>query len=67
MTKPNPSAPTKGPAAGPELPHDRDEKAGSTDGVPSPLVQQGARDLKRGLQDTTRGTESDQAYRKLKK
>ena len=62
-----PSAPTRGPAAGPQLPHDRDEKAGSTDGVPSKRVQQGARDLKRGLQDTSGSTESDAAYRKLKK
>ena len=67
MNKTTPSAPSKSPAAGPELPHDRDEKAGSTDGIPSERVRQGARDLKRGLQDTSRSTESDAAYRKLKK
>ena len=67
MNKRNPSAPAKGPVAGPELPHDRDEKSGSTGGVPSPRVEQGARDLKRGLQDTSRAPEADQAYRKLKK
>ena len=67
MNETTPSAPSKGPAAGPQLPHDRDEKTGATDGVPSERVQQGARDLKRGLQDTSRSTESDAAYRKLKK
>ena len=65
--KPDSVPPSKGPAAGPQLPHERDEKTGMTDGVPSKLVQQGARDLKRGLQDTSRSTESDAAYRKLKK
>lgn len=62
-----PVRPCKGPAAGPQLPHERDEKTGMTDGVPSKLVQQGARDLKRGLQDTSRAIESDAAYRRLKK
>lgn len=51
----------------PPLPHDRDEKAGATGGVPSPTVQQGARDVARGLSDTTRAPEADAAYRKLKK
>ena len=49
------------------MPNDRDEKVGMTSGVPSPTVQQGARDLKRGLQDTSRATEADDVYRKLKK
>ncbi len=38
-----------------------------TGGVPSEVVQQGARDLKRGLEDTSRAPEADQAYKKLKK
>lgn len=67
MAKALPSAPPKSPTVQPQLPHDRDEKAGSTDGVPSERVRQGARDLKRGLQDTSRSTESDAAYRKLKR
>ena len=67
MAKEVPSAPSRSPTAQPQLPHDRDEKAGSTDGVPSERIRQGARDLKRGLQDTSRSTESDAAYRKLKK
>ncbi len=65
--KPVPIPPVNGPAAGPQLPHERDEKTGMTDHVPSEVVRQGARDLKRGLQDTSRSTESDAAYRKLKK
>jgi hypothetical protein len=40
---------------------------GMTGGVQSPVVQQGARDLKRGLQDTSRAPEAEAAYRKLKK
>lgn len=67
MDKTTANSPSKSPAAGPQLPHDRDEKAGSTDGVPSKRVQQAARDLKRGLQDTSGSTETDAAYRKLKK
>ena len=53
-------------SSNPSLPHDRDEKVGTTGGVPSERVQQGARDLKRGLRDTTRAPEADNAYRKLK-
>jgi len=51
----------------PKMPHERDERVGMTDGTPSKRVQQGARDLKRGVQDTSRATESDTAYRNLKK
>ncbi len=51
----------------PLLPNERDEKVGSTGGVPSPRVQQGARDLKRGVQDTSRATEANAAYEKQKK
>jgi hypothetical protein len=48
------------------MPHERDESAGATGGVPSARVQQGGRDLKRGVQDTSRAPEADTAYRKLK-
>lgn len=51
----------------PAMPHERDEKSGMTDGTPSPAMQQGHRDLQRGVEDTSRGTESDAAYRGLKK
>lgn len=54
-------------SSNPPLPHERDEKVGMTGGVQSARVQQGARDLKRGLRDTTRAPEADAAYRKLKK
>ena len=51
----------------PAMPHERDESAGMTGGVPSARVQQGGRDLKRGVQDTSRAPEADSAYKKLKK
>lgn len=51
----------------PQLPHERDQSAGMTGGEPSARVQQGQRDLKRGLQDTSRAPEADTAYRQLKK
>ena len=50
----------------PKLPHERDESVGSTGGVPSPEMQQAYKDVKRGLQDTSRGTAADAAYQKLK-
>lgn len=62
-----PVRPSKGPEAGPQLPHERDEKSGMTDGAPSEHVQQDALDLKRSLQATSRSPESDAAYRELKK
>jgi len=76
--QPGPAAPAKAPVHGvdlsssrpstePLLPNDRDEKVGSTGGVPSQRVQQGARDLKRGLKDTSRATEANVAYEKQKK
>jgi hypothetical protein len=49
-----------------DLPHDRDEQAGMTGGIASPLVQQGARDLQRGIKDTSRAVEANVAYEKLK-
>ena len=55
------------PSASPAMPHERDEAAGMTGGVPSETVRQGARDLKRGVQDTSRAPEADKAYRDLKK
>lgn len=51
----------------PHLPHERDEAVGETGAVPSEKVRQGYRDLKRGLQDTSRAPEADAAYKKLKK
>ena len=51
----------------PALPHERDESTSMTGGLPSEVVQQGARDLTRGLEDTSRALEADRAYKKLKK
>jgi hypothetical protein len=51
----------------PPLPHERDEAVGSTGGVPSERMRQGHRDLKRGVQDTSRAPEAGRAYDKLKK
>lgn len=50
----------------PKLPHEQDESVGSTGGVQSPAVQQAYKDVKRGLQDTSRGTAANRAYEKLK-
>ena len=51
----------------PHLPHERDEAVGSTGGVPSERMRQGHRDLKRGVQDTSRAPEAERTYDKLKK
>ena len=69
QTVPSPTVATTTAAesTNPSLPHDRDETVGMTGGVPSARVPQGARDLARGIRDTTRGPEADAAYRKLKK
>ena len=48
------------------LPNERDGKVGVTGGIASPTVQQAARDLKRGIQDTSKGVETDAAYAKLR-
>ena len=58
---------SKAPSSAPAMPNDRDESVGMTDGKPSAVVQQGVRDLKRGLQDTSRASEANHAYNKLKK
>ncbi len=66
---PQPSVDLKDPenSSSPHLPHERDQEVGTTDGVPSERVRQGARDLKRGLRDTTRADEAGVAYEKQKK
>jgi hypothetical protein len=71
MTKPrvpkkNVDLENSGEPSPPRLPNDRDEAVGSTGGVPNEQVRQGHRDLQRGLQDTSRASEADQAYDKLK-
>ncbi|MGP1630769.1 MAG: hypothetical protein ACTS5V_12565, partial [Giesbergeria sp.] len=44
--------------ASPQLPHERDQSTGMTDGNPSAVVQQAYRDVKRGLVNTDVGLES---------
>ena len=46
------------------LPHERDQTSHMTDGVPSNKVRQAAQDVERGLEDTSKGTEMDRAYKK---
>ena len=60
-----PTTPGTTPEA-PKLPHERDESVGMTGGVPSEAMQQAYLDVKRGLQDTSRGTAANRAYEKLK-
>lgn len=62
-----PAAPPNDAQTSPRLPHENDEAVGSTAGQPSKRMQQGLRDLQRGIQDTSRAPEADSAYRKLKK
>lgn len=54
------------PTTQPQLPHDRDETPGMTDGVPSERLKQAHRDVSRGVQDTSRAPEADRTYRRLK-
>ena len=54
-------------SSAPPMPHERDEGSGMTGGVQSKRVQQGAKDVARGVRDTTRSTEAYQAYAKQKK
>lgn len=46
------------------LPHERDQSSHMTDGVPSGKVRQAAKDVERGLQDTSKAPEMDRAYKK---
>lgn len=48
------------------LPHERDQSIDMTAGVPNAVVRQAQRDVKRGLQDTSKAPEMNRAYNKLK-
>lgn len=48
-----------------ELPHERDQALDMTASTPSPVVEQAARDVGRGLKDTSKGPEIDKVYKKL--
>ncbi|WP_394787090.1 hypothetical protein [Rhodoferax sp.] len=74
VNTPRPANPAPGSTTGntdtptantPKLPHEHDESVANTDGTPDVQVQQAYRDVKRGLQDTSRGAEADTAYKKL--
>lgn len=58
-TQPAPQAHHNGPedldAPEGRLPHERDEAVSMTGGIPSPRVEQGFKDLQRGLEDTDQG------------
>jgi hypothetical protein len=48
-----------------ELPHERDQSVDMTNAKPDPVVEQGGRDVKRGVKDTSKSVEMDRAYKKL--
>jgi len=50
----------------PRLPHEHDESSDSQAGEPLPVMQQAATDLKRGLEDTDRGPQTNRISKKLK-
>ena len=53
-------------ASGLSLPHERDQSTDMTAAAPDAVVQQAQRDVKRGLQDTSKAPEMNRAYSKLK-
>lgn len=48
-----------------ELPRDRDESLDMTRAQPSPEIEQAAKDIEKGLKDTSKAPEMDKAYKKL--
>jgi hypothetical protein len=48
-----------------ELPHERDQAVDMTNSKPNPVVEQAARDVERGVKDTSKSVETDRAYKKL--
>ena len=49
-----------------KMPNERDESVTMTAAAPDPVIEQAAVDVARGLQDTSKGAELNQAYKKLK-
>ena len=49
-----------------KMPNERDESVDMTADMPDPMIEQAAIDVARGLQDTSKGAELNQAYKKLK-
>jgi hypothetical protein len=50
-----------------QLPHERDQSTDMTAATPDPAVHQAAKDLQRGLSDTSKGAELDKAYQKQRR
>lgn len=48
------------------MPHERDQDVNMTPAEISPVVEQAAKDIKRGLKDTSNAPEMDAIYRRLK-
>lgn len=44
------------------LPHERDQMTNMTDGTPDPKMEQAKKDVDDGLEDTSKGAETDQTY-----
>ena len=49
-----------------KMPNERDESVDMTPETPDPVIEQAAIDVARGLQDTSKSAELNQAYKKLK-
>ena len=49
-----------------ELPHERDQITDMTADQPDPTIKQAQRDVDAGLKDTSKSTEMDSTYQKLK-
>lgn len=49
-----------------ELPHERDQAVDMTSGEISPVVEQAAKDIGKGLEDTGKAPEMDRTYKKQK-
>ncbi|MCY7370869.1 MAG: hypothetical protein LH479_08370 [Polaromonas sp.] len=48
-----------------EMPHERDQATDMTAAAPDPKIEQAARDVANGLEDTSKGAEMDATYRKV--
>lgn len=48
------------------LPHERDQSTDMTAEQPDREIKQASIDVKRGIKDTSKSTETDQAYQKLR-
>ena len=53
-------------AASLAMPHERDQQTSMTTEQPAREIKQASSDLKNGLEDTSKGIEMDQTYKKLR-